>query len=188
GTTTANGAARHAELVATVRRLYAREKDEIDARVPKVQRRVAGYNLDMASDTGPFNMAHLLVGSEGTLAWLASLELKLAPIPAHKVLGVVHFPTFYQAMDLTRHIVALGPDAVELVDRTMVELSREIEAFRDTTNAVVRGEPDAILLVEFAGDDRAAELRKLAELNELMSDLGLPGSVVDVVEPAAQRA
>src|SRR5690606_32862072 len=70
---------RHADLVATVRRLYAREKDEIAARVPKVQRRVAGYNLDMASDTGAFNMAHLLVGSEGTLAWLSSLELKLAP-------------------------------------------------------------------------------------------------------------
>lgn len=179
---------RHADLVATVRRLYAREKDEIAARVPKVQRRVAGYNLDMASDTGAFNMAHLLVGSEGTLAWLSSLELKLAPIPAHKVLGVVHFPTFYQAMDLTRHIVALGPDAVELVDRTMIELSREIAAFRDTTNAVVRGDPDAILLVEFAGDDRAAQLAKLARLGELMGDLGLPGSVVDIVEPAVQRA
>src|SRR5690606_35930556 len=179
---------RHAELVSTVRSLYAREKDEIAARVPKVQRRVAGYNLDMASDTGAFNMAHLLVGSEGTLAWLSSLELKLAPIPAHKVLGVVHFPTFYQAMDLTRHIVALGPGAVELVDRTMIELSREIAAFRDTTNAVVRGDRDAILLVEFAGDDRAAQLAKLARLGELMGDLGLPGSVVDIVEPAVQRA
>ncbi|HEX6992780.1 MAG TPA: FAD-linked oxidase C-terminal domain-containing protein [Gammaproteobacteria bacterium] len=179
---------RYADLVATVRRLYAREKDEITGRVPKVQRRVAGYNLDMASDAGPFNMAHLLVGSEGTLAWLASLELRLAPLPAHKVLGVVHFPTFYQAMDLTRHIVALGPDAVELVDRTMIELSREIAAFRETTNAVVRGDPDAILLVEFAGDERAAQLEKLRRLGELMGDLGLPGSVVDVVEPAAQRA
>src|SRR5690606_32608693 len=188
GTTTANGAARHAELVATVRRLYAREKDEIDARVPKVQRRVAGYNLDMASDAGPFNMAHLIVGPEGTLGWLSSLELALAPLPPHKVLGVVHFPTFYQAMDLTRHIVALGPDAVELVDRTMIELSREIAAFRATMDAVVRGEPDAILLVEFAGEDLAEQSAKLARLNELMGDLGLPGSVVDVVEPAAQRA
>ena len=179
---------RHAELVSTVRSLYAREKDEIAARVPKVQRRVAGYNLDMASDTGRFNMAHLLVGSEGTLAWLSSLELKLAPLPSHKVLGVVHFPTFYQAMDMTRHIVALDPDAVELVDRTMIELSREIAAFRDTMASVVRGEPDAILLVEFAGAERAEQLEKLGRLNELMADLGLPGSVVDVIEPAAQRA
>src|SRR5690606_1048655 len=63
------GNGRRGELVAAVRRLYARERDEIAARVPNVQRRVAGYNLDMASDTGRFNMAHLLVGSEGTLAW-----------------------------------------------------------------------------------------------------------------------
>src|SRR5690606_9259008 len=161
---------RYAELVAAVRRLYAREKDEIARRVPKVQRRVAGYNLDMASDSGRFNMAHLLVGSEGTLAWLSSLELQLAPLPRHKVLGVVHFPTFYQAMDLTRHIVALGPDAVELVDRTMIELSREIAAFRATMADVVRGDPDAILLVEFAGEERAAQLEKLARLGELMGD------------------
>lgn len=179
---------RYAELVAAVRDLYAREADEIEARVPKVQRRVAGYNLDMAAADGPFNSAHLLVGSEGTLGWLSSIELKLAPLPRHKVLAVVHFPTFYQAMELTQHIVALDPDAVELVDRTMIELSREIAAFRATMDAVVRGDPDAILLVEFAGEDRAVLLDRLARLGELMADLGLPGSVVDLVEPAAQRA
>ena len=90
-------------------RCYARERDEIAARVPKLQRRVAGYNLDMAS-TGAFNLAQLLVGSEGTLGYFRRIKLKLAPLPAHKALGVVHFPTFYQAMDLTRHIVALEPD------------------------------------------------------------------------------
>src|SRR5690606_8485253 len=61
-------------------------------------------------------------------------------------------------------------------------------AFRDTMASVVRGEPDAILLVEFAGAERAEQLEKLGRLNELMADLGLPGSVVDVIEPAAQRA
>src|SRR5690606_38958596 len=111
------------------------------------------------------------VGSEGTLAWLSSLTLKLSPLPRQKVLGVVHFPTFHQAMDLTRHIVGLDPDAVELVDRTMIELSREIASFRETMAAVVRDDPDAILLVEFAGENRAAQLEKLARLNELMGDL-----------------
>src|SRR5690606_12595446 len=138
----------------------------------------AGYNLDMAASDAPFNMAHLLVGSEGTLGWLRSIKLKLSPLPRHKTLRLVHFPTFHRAMEAAQHIVELGPDAVELVDRTMIELSRGIAAFRTTVEATVRGEPEAILLVEFTGADRAESLAKLARLSELMGDLGLPGSVV----------
>ena len=182
----AEGPARYRELVSIVRGLYQRERDEIAARVPGVQRRVAGYNLDMASG-GPFNMAHLLVGSEGTLGYFRRIQLKLSPLPKHKALGIVHFPTFYQAMDLTRHIVQLKPAAVELVDRTMIGLSREIAAFRATVERTIRGDPDAILLVEFAGDDKSEQLAKLARLGELMGDLGLPGSVVEVDDAQLQK-
>ena len=90
-------------------------------------------------------------------------------------------------MDLTRHIVALGPAAVELVDRTMIELARDIAAFRSTVDKTIRGEPDAILLVEFAGDELAVQTAKLRDLVELMGDLGLPGSVVEVVDTTLQR-
>jgi FAD/FMN-containing dehydrogenase/Fe-S oxidoreductase len=180
------GPVRHRELVTKVRELYTRERDEIAARVPNVQRRVAGYNLDMASPDA-FNMAQMLVGSEGTLGYFRKLQLKLAPLPKHKALGVVHFPTFYRAMELTRHIVELEPAAVELVDRTMIELSRDIAAFRATMDRTIRGEPDAILLVEFAGDDQAPQLAKLRRLTELMGDLGLPGSVVEIADAGWQR-
>jgi FAD/FMN-containing dehydrogenase/Fe-S oxidoreductase len=177
---------RYRELVATARALHERERDELAARVPEVQRRVAGYNLDMLSG-GALNMVHLLVGSEGTLGFLRRIKLKLAPLPKGKALGVVHFPTFYEAMDLTRHIVALAPAAVELVDRTMIELSRDIAAFRATMAKTIRGEPDAILLVEFAGEERAPQLQKLRALTELMGDLGLPGSVVEIADENWQR-
>ncbi|HEY8521871.1 MAG TPA: FAD-linked oxidase C-terminal domain-containing protein [Gammaproteobacteria bacterium] len=180
------GGGASARLAETVRALYLRERDEIEARVPKVQRRVAGYNLDMAS-AGAFNLAHILVGSEGTLAYFQKIKLKLAPLPNARTLGVVHFPTFHRAMELTRHIVTLEPAAVELVDRTMIDLSRSIAAFRSTVERAVRGEPDAILLVEFAGDDRGEQVRKLAQLDELMADLGLPGSVVPIEDAALQR-
>ena len=146
-----------------------------------------GYNLDMVLPQQPHNLAHLLVGSEGTLAYFKRLRLKLSPLPRHKVLGVCHFPSFYQAMDLTRHIVELDPDAVELVDRTMIELAHSIPQYRDVLARFVRGTPDAILLVEFAGDDREAQLGKLRRLVELMSDLGLPGSVVEVTEAQLQK-
>ena len=181
-----DGPAAYRQLVDTVRRLYHSEQDEIAARVPAVQRRVAGYNLDMAA-AGPFNMAHLLVGSEGTLAHFRRIKLKLSPLPPHKVLGVVHFPTFYQAMDLTQHIVELGPSAIELVDSTMIGLSRENAAFRDTVDKTVRGEPEAILLVEFAGEDKAPQQMKLGRLCELMGDLGVPDSVVRIEDPGLQK-
>ena len=113
------------------------EKDEIAARFPKVLRRVAGYNLD---HLGPphANAAHLLVGSEGTLAYFERLHLRLSTIPPQRVLGVAHFPRFYGAMDSTQHIVKLGPSAVELVDRTMIELARANPAFRRTVDAFIK--------------------------------------------------
>ncbi|MDH5264738.1 MAG: FAD-binding protein [Betaproteobacteria bacterium] len=166
--------------------LWAREKDEIEARFPKVSRRVAGYNLDCLAPGGQ-NLAKLLVGSEGTLAWFERITLDLADIPRHKALGVAHFPRFYDAMDAAQHIVKLGPCAVELVDRTMIELSRAIPAFAPTINAYVRGAPDAILLVEFAGEDRDEQVRGVKRLGELMADLGFPGGVVELLEAGQQK-
>jgi FAD/FMN-containing dehydrogenase/Fe-S oxidoreductase len=180
--TDASGPAEYLTFVANLKSLFEREKDEIEARFPKVLRKVAGYNLD---HLGPphANAAHLLVGSEGTLAYSERLHLKLSPLPKTRVLGVCHFERFYRAMEVTQHIVKLGPAAVELVDRTMIGLAREIPAFERTVSAFIRGEPDAILLVEFA-DERAGRLQ---ELVQLMADLGLPGSVVEITDEKLQK-
>ena len=192
----------YSELVRRMRALGAREADEIARRFPALLRRVGGYNIDTlvpsavggmtdgaaSSMTGGHNMAHLLVGSEGTLGFFTEIELDLQPIPAHRVLGVCHFPAFHEAMSATQHIVALDPSAVELVDRTLIELARDIDAFRPTVERFVQGAPDALLLVEFAGEDRDALLSRLARLIELMADLGYPGAVVEAVEPAFQHA
>jgi FAD/FMN-containing dehydrogenase/Fe-S oxidoreductase len=178
---------RYRDLVRQMRALHRREAGEIEQRFPKVLRRVGGYNIDSISDTG-HNMAQLLVGSEGTLAFFNEIELELQPIPGHRVLGICHFPSFYGAMAATQKIVELGPSAVELVDRTMIELSRDIPMFRPIVDRFVQGEPAAILLTEFAGDDPAENVRRLKALVELMGDLGFPGSVVEAVEPAFQQA
>src|ERR1700674_2090824 len=177
--------------------LGEREAAEIADKFPKVQRRVGGYNLDaLVPRNAPNNMAHLLVGSEGTLAFTTRVELKLWPIIRNKVLGVCHFGSFYEAMDAAQHLVRLKPIAVELVDRTMIALGRDIAMFRPVIDATVRGDPDALLIVEFAEEDQADNLQKLKQLSELMSDLGFGwnneqrkwGGVVDVVEPAPQTA
>jgi len=170
------------------------ERAEIERMYPHVLRRVGGYNLDIffPQSERPYttdnsvNLAHLLVGSEGTLAVTERLTLNLAPLPKHKTLGVVNFPSFYKAMDSAQHIVKLNPAAVELVDRTMIELARANAAFRPVIERALIGQPEAILLVEFAGEERADQLRDLARLVELMADLGMPGSVVEMPEPKPQ--
>ncbi len=177
--------------------LGAREANEIADKFPKVQRRVGGYNLDaLVPRNAANNMAHLLVGSEGTLAFTTRVELKLWPAIRNKVLGVCHFGSFYEAMDAAQHLVKLRPIAVELVDRTMIALGRDIAMFRPVIDATVKGDPDALLIVEFAEEDQADNLQKLKQLAELMGDLGFGwnndmrkwGGVVDVIEPATQAA
>ncbi|MBG9386586.1 FAD-binding and (Fe-S)-binding domain-containing protein [Caenimonas aquaedulcis] len=191
------------EIGQRVRALAAQLAPEIERRWPKVMRRVGGYNLDIFDNQnerpythdGSVNLAHLLIGSEGTLALTRSLTLQLSELPKFKVLGVVNFPTFYKAMDTAQHIVKLGANggpecmltAVELVDRTMIDLSLQNPAFAPVVRTAVIGQPDAVLLVEFAGSDKAQLVRKLDELVELMGDLGLPGSVVRMEDEAPQK-
>src|SRR5438874_407444 len=177
--------------------LGEREAAEIAEKFPKLQRRVRGYNLDaLVPRNAPNNVAHLLVGSEGTLAFTTQVELELWPVIRNKVLGVCHFGSFYEAMDAAQHLVKLRPIAVELVDRTMIALGRDIAMFRPVIETTVRGDPDALLIVEFAEEDQPENLQKLKQLSELMADLGFGwnhpqrkwGGVVDVIEPATQTA
>jgi FAD/FMN-containing dehydrogenase/Fe-S oxidoreductase len=191
----ATASGRVAEIGAFVHALARQHRGAIEANWPKVMRRVAGYNLDIFANQserpytadGSVNLAHLLVGSEGTLAFTKRLTLRLTELPRGKVLGVVNFPTFRAAMDAAQHLVELGPTAVELVDRTMIELALANPAFRPTIAKALIGRPAAILLVEFASGDKSALAAWLDGLVELMGDLGLPGSVVRMESEAAQK-
>ena len=181
-----------ADLIQRLRALGAREAEEIAARFPSQLRRVGGYNLDAltpaARAAGRGNLARLLVGSEGGLAFSAALDLKLWPIKPRKVLGICQFPTFRAAMEAARHLVALDPEAVELVDRTMIDLGRSIPIYRATIDRMVLGEPDSLLIVEFHGHEDAPLLRDLDRLEEVMGDLGHPGAVVRATDAGFQTA
>ena len=124
------------------------------------------------------------------------IELKLSPLPQNKVLGVCHFPTFYQAMDAAQHLIELEPRAIELVDSTMIALARDIDIYKPAVERFVRGNPAALLLVEFAFDEQSDNIRALQLLTEKMSDLGFNwngqgkslGGVVEAVEADLQSA
>ncbi|MGC1697056.1 MAG: FAD-linked oxidase C-terminal domain-containing protein [Pseudolabrys sp.] len=175
----------------------AREADEVAARFPKVQRRVGGYNLDaLVPGKNDINLAHVLVGSEGTLGFSTRIELKLSPLLGRRAVGAVHFGSFREAMDAAQHIVPLLPIAVELIDRTMIELAREIPIFRPTLDKFVRETPAAILLVEFGEEDHEENLRRLRQLKDLIGDLGIGwdkngdkwGGVIEVLNAGLQVA
>jgi len=186
-------------LIDRLRALGHAEAAEIAARFPRQLRRVGGYNIDaltpaarqggrdsQAQATGRDNLARLLVGSEGTLAYSAAITLQLQPIQPRKVVGICQFPTFRAAMAATKHLVALDPDAVELVDRTMIDLGRGIDIYRPTIDRMLLAEPDSLLLVEFHGQSDAPLLQKLADLDAAMADLGYPNSVVRAIDPSFQ--
>jgi FAD/FMN-containing dehydrogenase/Fe-S oxidoreductase len=181
-----NTSTRARDLMANMVTLAQAHREEIERIFPKVQRRVGGYNLDELLPVRP-NLSHLLVGSEGTLAVTTEAKLKLSPLPTHRVMGVCHFPSFRAAMETTRHIVALGPVAVELVDNNVLVLGADIPLFVRTLADITRGKPDCLLLVEFAGDDLDALKRDLKRLDQCMADHGFPDAVVEVIEPARQK-
>ncbi|MEA2757641.1 MAG: hypothetical protein QOH65_254, partial [Methylobacteriaceae bacterium] len=195
-TNSSNVPTRLEELTRDLLAIGRREASEVAARFPKVQRRVGGYNLDALAPNREINLAHLLVGSEGTLALSTAIEIELSPIIRNRALGLAHFGSFYEAMNSAQHIVRLKPIAVELVDATMIALGRDIAMFRPLIERVVKGEPEALLLVEFAEDDQAENLRRVRQLAELMGDLGFGfdrpggkwGGVIEVADRTTQTA
>ena len=192
------------KIIVDLLKLAKDNQNEILSKFPKVLRRVGGYNIDalipdaMASRPNGkigdgINLSHLLVGSEGTLAYSSSITLKLSPLPSKKIMGICHFPSFYEAMDAAQHIVPLDPVAVELVDDTMLSLARKIDMFKPTVEAVVKGNPKSLLIVEFAEEDMGENFHRLKKLHQLIGDLGYSwkdnkknGGVVDVIEDNLQ--
>ncbi|MEO1469775.1 MAG: FAD-binding oxidoreductase, partial [Pseudomonadota bacterium] len=191
-----------AGLVADMLEIGRTEAAEIARRFPDVDRRVGGYNIDALippeapenADGRPVNLATLLVGSEGTLALSERIELRLSPLPAAKLTGVCHFPTFRAAMEAAQHLVTLDPVGIELIDHNLIRLAQDNAVFKPILAEFVRGTPEALLLVEFAEDDPAENRRRLDALGDLMSDLGFgfgvpgkaEGGVVEATDPGLQ--
>ena len=183
-------------LTEALHALASSERDEIERRYPKVMRRVGGYNLDVFHPQserpytagGAVNFAHLLVGSEGSLAWSRTLTLQCAELPRYRALGVANFDSLHDAMTATQAIVTLAPSAVELVDRTMIDLALGNPSFRPIVVQAIAGDPQALLLVEFIGGDAGAVLRKLDDLDVLLREAAPRARLVRLSDAAAQKA
>ena len=174
---------RAAEITGYVRGLADANRAEMTAHWPRQQGRIGGYNLDIFdcrserpyTADGSVNLAHLLIGAEGTLAYFRSLTLKLSPIPAARALGLIGFKTLAPALEAVPQLAAIQPQLLELLDRSMLD-------------PALHGKFTAFLLVELIGEDRASLKTQMAELVLLLGEMGHQNCVTPITDEAAQAA
>ncbi|WP_435008235.1 FAD-binding and (Fe-S)-binding domain-containing protein [Tundrisphaera lichenicola] len=183
-------------LHASVRKAVEDHRDAIERRFPRILRRVSGYNLDefipglpvrapgWVDDPWAFNLARLIVGSEGTLAVIAGAEVKVVPIPVAQGLVILSFATIPAALDRLAEIIATGPAAVEMVDRMMLDLAASNPDYARSLS-FAEGRPAAVLAAQFYADS-AEELAGRAEdlTRRFRGQLGVLGIRQSLTESA----
>ena len=168
-----------------VRAILERHADPIATRYPKTFRTVAGYSLNQVRASYDPNLARLLVGSEGTLAVFTAMTVNLVPVPKATRLAIVHFSELRPAMEAVPAIMQTGPSAVEVMDRLLLDLTRDRLEYRRLLS-FVEGNPGLLLAVEYSGASEAELAAGIERLQALLSRIGHREPVVIVADPAQQ--
>jgi FAD/FMN-containing dehydrogenase/Fe-S oxidoreductase len=149
----------------TVLELAQTHAAEIERRYPKVLRRVGGYNLDeFVDESKPVNLSKIIVGSEGTLGIILEAKLRLVRLPKAKAVMVICFADLLESLAATPVILQHGPSAVEVMDRSILDHTRQNAGLNAIRNAFIEGDPAATLCVEFYGERREDLPPRLAKL------------------------
>jgi FAD/FMN-containing dehydrogenase/Fe-S oxidoreductase len=169
-----------------VARLARERAAEIERRYPKIMRRVGGYNLDEFVPGRPFNLARLIVGSEGTLGVIVAAKIRLTPLPKTRALVVVHFDSQRDALHATLPVLEHSPAAVEFLDRQVLCKTKDNIEYARLRDWIV-GDPDALLLVEFHGENESDLLERLARFEQDLRARGIGYHYHRALDPAAQK-
>jgi FAD/FMN-containing dehydrogenase/Fe-S oxidoreductase len=160
----------------TVRTLLSNydNQQEIRTHFPKasIERRNTGYALDMLLNTAPFvagkedfNFCKLIAGSEGTLCFITKIKLNLVPTPPKNIgLLCVHFNSIDEALRANIIAMQFKPSASELIDHYILECTKE-NAEQSKNRFFVKGDPQAILVIEIAKDTKE-EVERIARAIE----------------------
>ncbi len=166
-------------------RLAEINRVEIDARYPKIMRRVSGYNLDEFLNPDPFNLARIVVGSEGTLCTIAEAKVKLEPLPNARGVAALHFDDIFQACDATSAIIEHSPAAVEFIDDMIIRQTRASLGLKRYID-FMQGDPGGLVLVEFFGDSEPEVRAKLDAFKADMERKRLGYACVNLLEKEDQ--
>lgn len=113
------------KLYQQVSDLVGAKQESINARFPKLNRFMTGYNLAHIYTDAGFDLSKLICGSEGTLAFVSELTLNLTPIPRAKEMLVLGYESFDAALRAANLLVELNPDAIETIDDTILNLAKQ---------------------------------------------------------------
>jgi FAD/FMN-containing dehydrogenase/Fe-S oxidoreductase len=173
----------HARLPA----LVDEHRGAIGSGFPQWWRRAGGYRLDRLAGSSAFDLARFVVGSEGTLVVVTEATVGLVPLPRARAIAVGHFVSAAEAIAATEDALSLGPSAVELIDRTILELSRQKLEYA-ALGSILEGDPGALLFVTFTGDQAAEAAAGVEKLTELWQRHGHGYHTLRATTPAHQGA
>ncbi|MCW2742804.1 MAG: hypothetical protein JWR45_3226 [Blastococcus sp.] len=183
----AEGTTLEAAIYRELPQLVAASAGAIATGFPNFWRRAGGYRLDRLADGAPFDLAKFLVGSEGTLAIVTSARVGLVPKPARQVFAVGHFQTVQGAINATEDALSCDPAQVELMDKTILDLSRQKIEYA-ALGQILQGDPEALLFVSFTGDDQEQLVASLDRLTALWERNGHGYHTLRAITPAEQAA
>lgn len=157
--------------------------DDITRVFPKMNRGLTGYNLDQVRhQDGGLSLTRLLAGSEGTLALIGQLTLRLSRIPHYRGAAVIGYADCDTALRAVPDLVAADPDAIEFLDGKVVELGRAAPVWNSVLPILGDlADSGGLLFAEVSGDTREDVATKIAALeiaantSEIRS-LGLSGT------------
>jgi FAD/FMN-containing dehydrogenase/Fe-S oxidoreductase len=157
-----------------VRRMAEEHAAEVERRFPKVLRRVGGYNLDeFVKPDRPFNLAKLMVGSEGTLGVVLESKINLVPLPAAKAVLAIQFRELLEALQATPLILRHRPSAIEVMDKFILDHTRQSAQLDALRNSFIEGDPGGLLCVEFYADRQEELPPRLQALERELREQGL---------------
>src|SRR3989338_2199949 len=175
------------QIYREILRLAREHREEILARYPKIMRRVSGYNLDEFIKTQPFNLSRMIVGSEGTLACVVEAKMRLVSKPKWTALDVIHFQDDIEALEASQAILETAPYALESTDKTILDLARG-NIVQSGRLGFVQGNPNSLLMVEYAGDTEEAVKEQVYELEKLRKANAIGYAATLAFKPEEVRA
>ena len=170
-----NTAAHHAieKKIETILRPHCQE---IETKLPKMDRFFTGYNLGHTLTDDGINLTKLLSGSEGTLAYITELTLKLTPIPKYKALIALKYRDFNSALRHGFTLTHFKPNAIETIDDKIISLARTDEIFLKVQPMFEADGPDtttnAVNLVQFVDSDLNALQAQIEQVKNSLESCG----------------
>ena len=183
----AAGGGLEAALYRGVPEIVDRHRHAVEHDFPRFWRRAGGYRLDRIVAEGPFDLAKFVVGAEGTLVVATRAMVDLVPAPQRIVFAVGHFESVPHAIDATADALSCDPAQVEMMDKTILDLSRRKIEFAALANSL-EGDPGALLFVSFTGEDEAELTGRLDRLEALWRKHGHGYHTLRAVTPLQQAS